>query len=66
MELVDRQLKAQQFDQALQMCQYVFNPMAKGTDDTNQRVWQFPPFKEMKAENVLETLFLGLAQQPDK
>jgi hypothetical protein len=62
MELVDRQLKAQQFDQALQMCQYVFNPMAKGTatDTEATRVWQFPPFKDVKAENVLETLFMGL------
>lgn len=60
MELADRQLNAQQFDQALQMCQYVFNPQAKGPDTDDKRFWQFPPFKEVNAENVLETLFMGL------
>ena len=55
---VDRLLKSQQFDQALKMCHYVFNPMAKGTDE--KRFWQFLPFKEIDSENVLEKLFMGL------
>jgi hypothetical protein len=58
MLLVDRLLKSQQFDQSLQMCHYVFNPLAKGIDE--ERFWQFPPFKEIKAKNVLENLFLSL------
>jgi len=58
MLLVDRLLAAQQFDQALKMCHYVFNPYAQGTDD--KRFWQFLPFKEIDATNVLEKLFLGL------
>jgi Tc toxin complex TcA C-terminal TcB-binding domain/Neuraminidase-like domain/Salmonella virulence plasmid 28.1kDa A protein len=58
MQLTERLLKAQQFDQALKMCHYVFNPMAKGADSS--RFWQFPPFKEVDAENVLEKLFMGL------
>jgi hypothetical protein len=58
MLLADRLLKSQQFDQALKMCQYVFDPMAKGADAT--RFWQFPPFKEADAENVLEKLFVSL------
>jgi hypothetical protein len=58
MLLVDRLLKSQQFDQALQMCHYVFNPSAQGLDD--KRFWQFPPFKDIDAANVLEKLFLGL------
>src|SRR5262249_9000689 len=58
MLLVDRLLKSQQFDQALKMCHYVFNPLEKGAGAT--RFWQFPPFKEVDAEDVLETLFAGL------
>ena len=66
MQLVVRLLQAQQFDQALTMCHYVFNPMAKGLDDDKTRFWQFPPFKEVKPENALETLFMGLQpNQPD-
>jgi hypothetical protein len=62
MLLVDRLLKANQFEQALQMCHYVLNPFAEGTD--SKRFWKFPPFKEIKPEHVLENLFLGL--QPGK
>ena len=58
MLLVDRMLAAQQFDQALKMCHYVLNPYAAGTDD--RRFWQFLPFTEIDATNVLENLFLHL------
>jgi hypothetical protein len=64
MILVDRLLKSQQFDQAIKMCDYVFNPLAQGIDE--KRFWQFPPFKEVDAENVLENLFTKLKPgQPD-
>jgi hypothetical protein len=64
MLLVDRLLAAQQFDAALKMCHYILNPYAPGTDP--KRFWQFLPFKETDAENVLEKLFLGLqANQAD-
>ena len=60
MQLVDRLLKSQQFEQALKMCHYVFNPLAK------DGVWQFLPFREIKADKVLEQLFAGLKpNQPD-
>lgn len=62
MQLVDRLLKSQQFEEALKMCHYVFNPYQKGTD--KERFWQFPPFKEVNAKNVLEKLFIGL--QPNQ
>lgn len=62
MQLVTRLLQSQLFDQALNMCHYVFNPLAAGSDTT--RFWEFPPFKEVNAENVLETLFTGL--KPDQ
>ncbi len=55
MLLVDRLLKAQQFEQALKMCHYIFNPMAEGTDE--KRFWQFRPFQEVDAKNFLENLF---------
>ncbi|MDJ0713811.1 MAG: neuraminidase-like domain-containing protein [Prochloraceae cyanobacterium] len=65
MLLVDRLLKSQQFEQALKMCHYVFNPMAKGSD--NKRFWQFLPFKEIDAKNFLERLFNRLQpNQSDK
>ncbi|MBC6436132.1 hypothetical protein FM036_45015 [Nostoc sp. HG1] len=58
MQLVDSLLKSQKFEQALKMCHYVFNPLAKGTG--KERFWQFAPFKEVDAEDVLEKLFIGL------
>ncbi len=58
MQLVDRLLKSQQFEQALRMCHYVFNPFAKGIG--KERFWQFPPFKVVDAENILEKLFISL------
>src|SRR5262249_11165341 len=45
MQLVERLLKSQHFDQALAMLHYVFNPLAEGTEDN--RYWQFPPFKDV-------------------
>lgn len=62
MQLVDRQLKSQQFDQALKSLHYVLDPSAVGSDV--RRFWKFPPFKEIDATNVLEDLFYGL--QPNK
>ena len=62
MQLVDHLLTTQQFDQAIAMCQYVFNPQAKPDvrEDILQRCWQFPPFKEINAHHVLENLFNDL------
>jgi hypothetical protein len=72
MQLVDRMLTSQQFDQAIAMCHYIFNPLAKPVDkeDITQRCWQFPPFKQIMkdgiAKNVLETIFQSLKpNQPD-
>jgi len=62
MLLVDRMLKALQFEQALQMCHYVLNPFAAGSN--KKRFWQFPPFMLTDAGNELEKLFLSL--QPGK
>jgi hypothetical protein len=65
MHVADRLLTAQQFERALSICQYVFNPLRKGPDIAS--VWQFPPFREIvKPENSLQGLFFDLkAGQPD-
>jgi hypothetical protein len=64
MQLVDSLLKSQQFEQALKMCHYVFNPYEQGSE--NNRFWKFSPFKEVDAKNVLEKLFTGLQpRQPN-
>jgi hypothetical protein len=65
MQVVDRLLAAQQFERALSICHYVFNPLRKGNDISG--VWQFRPFREIvNPANTLERLFLNLkAGQPD-
>ena len=64
MALADSYLKTQQFDLALKMMQYVFNPFSKGTDIT--RFWRWPPFREVNALNSMEKLFDSLqANTPD-
>nr|WP_308873994.1 neuraminidase-like domain-containing protein [Thiothrix subterranea] len=60
MLLVENLLNAQQFEQALKMCHYIFNPQAKGVGIN--RFWNFAPFKETDAQNVLETLFKKLQE----
>lgn len=66
MLLVDRMVKAQRFEQAHRMIQYVLSPFASGDPADKKRFWLFPPFKEIKSENVLENLFLSLLPgQPD-
>ncbi|KAI9164055.1 Toxin subunit YenA2 [Paramyrothecium foliicola] len=57
MTLIDALLKAQQFDQALEVCHYVFNPMASGPGDGLSRFWVFRPFKDIKADQSLELWF---------
>jgi hypothetical protein len=58
MALMAKLAAAQQFDSALEICHFVFDPAAKGTDA--RRFWQFPPFKQIDATNTLETLFRSL------
>ncbi|WPD23166.1 MAG: neuraminidase-like domain-containing protein [Candidatus Electrothrix scaldis] len=65
MLLVESLLNAQQFEQALKMCHYVFDPHEEGTGV--DRFWKFAPFKELEknAKDVLEDLFNKL-QKRDK
>jgi hypothetical protein len=59
MELAEILFNSQQFDSALNICHYVFDPYAAG--DAAQRVWQWLPFKKADPENVIITLFNKLA-----
>lgn len=58
MLLVDKLLETQQFDLALKMCQYVFDPFAKGSGV--KRYWKMPPFQDIDSMNSLEKLFSDL------
>lgn len=62
MQVVEHLLKSQQFDQALAMCHYIFNPLAKpqNGEDITKACWQFPPFKEIEPKHVLRNLFNDL------
>jgi hypothetical protein len=56
MSVIDRLHKAQQFDQAMDVLHYVFDPMAKGDKTDMTRFWVFAPFKFIKGQ-TLEAFF---------
>ncbi|KAI9779175.1 MAG: putative Insecticidal toxin complex protein TccB2 [Geoglossum umbratile] len=61
MALANSYLKTQQFDLALKMCNYVFDPFYKGTDE--KRFWRWPPFRGVDSIRTMEKLFDSL--QPE-
>ena len=61
MLLVETLLNAQQFEQAMKMCHYIFDPQAEGIG--TDRFWKFAPFKELDAKDVLEDLFNDLQKK---
>jgi hypothetical protein len=58
MLLAEKLLETQQFDLALKMCHYVFDPFAKGTGV--KRYWQMPAFQDVDAIDSLDKLFAQL------
>ncbi|KAK3375777.1 hypothetical protein B0T24DRAFT_526498, partial [Lasiosphaeria ovina] len=58
MALATKFLEMQQFDLALKMCHYVFDPYAKGSGVS--RYWKFPPFQHVDATKTLQKLFQSL------
>lgn len=58
MLLIDKLASSQQYDQALEITHYIFDPRADGTDI--RRVWKWIPFGEVLAQNVLRTIFDNL------
>jgi hypothetical protein len=57
MILIDRLLKSQQFDQALNVCHYVFNPMVQGNQKDMTRFWIFAPFRQVQTQTT-EQMFM--------
>jgi hypothetical protein len=60
MAIVDRLLQNQQFDAALKMIHYVFDPLAAGPGPVVQRVWQWLPFRETDPIKAIENIFDNL------
>ena len=60
MAIVDRLLQKQQFDAALKMIQYVFDPLASGSEPLLQRVWKWLPFRETDPFKAVENIFDNL------
>ena len=58
MLLINRLLNMQQFEQALNVCHYVFNPHAKGAKNDMKKFWVFAPFKRVVTQTT-EEMFLG-------
>lgn len=56
--LADALSKAQHYEEAMKWFHFVFNPIADGTDDT--RFWQFLPFKNIKGQRILDSIFNNL------
>jgi hypothetical protein len=59
MSLIDSLLKSQQFQQARDVCHYIFDPFASGDKNDPSRYWKFPPFKVASVATI-ESLFLEL------
>lgn len=60
MVLIDRLFKEQQFEQARNVCHYIFNPLNSGNSGDISRFWVFPPFQKIATESV-ENMFLKYA-----
>ena len=56
MILIDRLFTAQQYEQALSACEYVFNPTKAGQGRDVSRFWIFQPFKSIK-KSTIESMF---------
>ncbi|KAK0651020.1 hypothetical protein B0T16DRAFT_453525 [Cercophora newfieldiana] len=52
MLVIDRLLKAQQFEEALQACHYVFNPLLGSNSNDTTQVWIFEPFKHIRGQTI--------------
>jgi hypothetical protein len=57
-ELATQMYAQSQFDQALQLCLFIFNPMANSNKPSD--AWLFPPFKYIVAKDYLENFFNSL------
>lgn len=61
MLLMNKLLATQQFDEALNVAHYVFNPFAtRSNPPAPGDIWRWPPFKNVLAQNALEVFFAKL------
>jgi hypothetical protein len=58
MELANQMLAQSQFDAALALCQYMFNPMVNSNEPSE--CWLFVPFQYIIAKDYLENFFNSL------
>ena len=63
MAITDRLVQNQQFDLALKVMQYVFDPLTDSSDLKATRAWQWLPFQQTDATNVINAIFDSL--RPD-
>lgn len=64
--LMDKLTSSHQYEKALEIARFVFNPMASGADNTSpDGVWKWAPFRKISARGSFE-LYLGhlTANQP--
>jgi hypothetical protein len=65
MMLADSLSKSQQFEDAMKWYHYVFNPI--GDKEEDNPLWQFVPFQDTNAKNILNNIFNKLRpNQADK
>ena len=57
MAIADRLLQNQQFDLALKMIHYVFDPLADGAGELQQRVWKWLPFQKADRLENIQSIF---------
>jgi hypothetical protein len=63
-QVAEALMKSQQFDDALEMMQQVFNPSSRGNDI--RKVWKWYPFQHSDSDRVLEGILNQLnPRQPD-
>ncbi|KAH6975557.1 hypothetical protein EDB80DRAFT_740584 [Ilyonectria destructans] len=58
--IVDRLLQNQQFDLALKMMHYVFDPLSDQPGVVKQRVWKWLPFREANPAQNIRTILAAL------
>jgi hypothetical protein len=58
MELINQLLAQSQFDQALALCRYIFNPLMNSSNPSD--CWLFRPFQSIIAKDYLENFFNNL------
>ena len=64
--IADRLLQSQQYDQALAICRFVFDPLAPGKADDLSRFWKFQPFKAIKKQTLEQYYFGEVAMNTDQ